>query len=174
MWSELAVALEQATNGNGAGLLQLFDQYTERSASGHYSNVFAANPAVNCLDAPAPTLAQIQAAVPAAVAAAPVFGVSNLYGQADCSVWPVAATGRVGPIRAAGSPPILVVGSTGDPVTPYQWSQSLASELANGVLLTRVGDGHTAYGASACIRSRVDQYLIGLVLPPAGTRCGSD
>jgi pimeloyl-ACP methyl ester carboxylesterase len=173
LWPQLAVALQQATDGNGAGLLQLFDQYTERSASGHYSNLFAANPAINCLDTPAPTLAQIQADAPAAQAAAPVFGIQNLYGEATCSIWPVHPTGRVGPIRAVGSPPILVVGSTGDPITPYTWSQSLARQLAGGVLLTRVGDGHTAYSASSCIRVRVDQYLIGLVVPPAGTRCSS-
>jgi pimeloyl-ACP methyl ester carboxylesterase len=173
-WPALATALEQAANGNGMGLLQLFDGYTERSANGHYTNLFEINPAVNCLDSPAPTLAEIQADAPAAEAAAPVFGVQNLYSEVDCSVWPVPATGKVGPISAAGSPPILVVGSTGDPVTPYQWSQALVHELADGVLLTRVGDGHTAYGASSCIRTYVDRYLIGLALPPAATRCPSD
>lgn len=174
MWQQLATALQQASNGNGAGLLALFDSYTGRSPNGSYSNLFEVNPAVNCLDAPAPTLAQIQADVPAAEAAAPVFGAQNLYGEVDCAVWPVPATGHIGPIRAAGSPPILVVGSTGDPATPYQWSLALVHQLADAVLLTRVGDGHTAYNASSCIRSRVDQYLIGLVLPPAGTRCPSD
>jgi pimeloyl-ACP methyl ester carboxylesterase len=172
-WPALSSALEQATNGDGSGLLRLFDGYTGRSPNGTYSNLFEINPAVNCLDAAAPSLAQIQADAPAAAAAAPVFGVQNLYSEIECSLWPIPASGRVGPIRAAGSPPILVVGSTGDPVTPYQWSQALAAQLANAVLLTRVGDGHTAYGASSCIRGRVDQYLIGQVLPPAGTRCQS-
>jgi pimeloyl-ACP methyl ester carboxylesterase len=174
LWPTLATALEQATNGNGTGLLQLFDGYMRRAPNGSYTNLFEIYPAVYCLDWPAPTIAQIQAAAPAAEAAAPLFGLQNLYSELDCSVWPVSATGKVGPISAAGSPPILVVGSTGDPVTPYQWSQALARELADAVLLTRVGDGHTAYGASSCIRTHVDQYLIGLVLPPAGTRCPSD
>ncbi len=66
-----------------------------------------------------------------------------------------------------------MVGSTGDPITPYRWAQSLAGELANGVLLTRVGDGHTAYQASSCIRTWVDRYLITLATPPPNTRCSS-
>ncbi|MGH9057662.1 MAG: alpha/beta hydrolase, partial [Acidimicrobiales bacterium] len=104
----------------------------------------------------------------------PIFGVQNLYSEAECSIWPVPATGKIAPIHAAGAPPIVVVGSTGDPITPYRWAQNLASELDHGVLLTRVGDGHTAYAASSCIRSAVDSYLIDLTLPAAGTRCPSD
>ncbi len=76
--------------------------------------------------------------------------------------------------RPPGSPPIVVVGSTGDPITPYHWAQSLAGELSHGVLLTRVGDGHTGYESSSCVRQAVDQYLITLAPPPAGTRCASN
>ena len=136
---------QDASHGDGTTSRSSSTPTPSANADGSYSNLFEANAAVNCLDAPAPTLAQIEAAAPAAEAAAPVFGLQNLYGEAGCSVWPVPATGRVGPIHAAGSPPIVVVGSTGDPVTPYRWAQSLAAELSHGVLLTRVGDGHTGY-----------------------------
>jgi pimeloyl-ACP methyl ester carboxylesterase len=173
-WSDLAAALDGASHGDGTDFLQLFDDYTGRQANGTYNNLFEANAAINCLDAPAPSLAAIQAAVPAAEAAAPIFGLQNLYSEAGCAVWPLPASGSVGPIRAAGSPPIVVVGSTGDPVTPYPWAQSLAHQLAGGVLLTRIGDGHTGYPNSSCIRDHVDQYLISLAVPAAGTRCSSD
>jgi pimeloyl-ACP methyl ester carboxylesterase len=173
-WNDLADALQVASAGDGTGFLELFDSYTGRAPNGTYNNLFEANAAVNCLDAPAPSLATLTEAAPAAAAAAPIFGVLNLYSEAGCSVWPVPATGRIGPILAAGSPPIVVVGSTGDPVTPYTWAQSLSRELADGVLLTRVGDGHTAYLNSSCIRTHVDHYLISLAPPPAGTRCNSD
>jgi hypothetical protein len=119
-------------------------------------------------------VADVEAAAAQASAAAPVFGLQNLYSQLGCAVWPVPATGTVGPIHADGSPPILVVGSTGDPITPYAWAQSLAAQLQHGVLLTRVGDGHTAYRASTCIRDDVDRYLIDLTVPTPGTRCNSD
>jgi pimeloyl-ACP methyl ester carboxylesterase len=173
-WSDLANALQAASAGDGTGFLELFDSYTGRASNGTYSNLFEANAAVNCLDAPAPSLAALSAAAPAAAVAAPIFGVLNLDSEAGCSVWPLPATGRIGPIRAAGSPPIVVVGSTGDPVTPYSWAQSLSRQLADGVLLTRVGSGHTAYLNSSCIRTQVGRYLIGLAPPPAGTRCNSD
>jgi hypothetical protein len=173
-WKYLAYSLQALATGDGTGILSLFDDYTERHSNGSYNNVFEANAAVNCLDVAAPSLAKLQAAVPAVEAAAPIYGLSNLYSETGCSVWPVPPIGEVGPIHANGSPPIVVVGSTGDPVTPYRWAQSLASELSNARLLTRVGVGHTAYGFSACIRSNVDSYLVNLTVPPPGTTCPSD
>jgi pimeloyl-ACP methyl ester carboxylesterase len=173
-WPNLASALEQADGGNGTQMLALFDNYTGRSPDGSYNNLFEANAAVTCLDSPSPSLAQLQAAAPAIEATAPVFGVQDLYSFAGCTVWPIQPTGTAHAIHAVGAPPILVVGSTGDPITPYPWAESLAHQLARGVLLTRVGDGHTAYGASACIRSKADAYLINLKVPPPGTRCASD
>ena len=173
-WPDLESTLAEASSGDGTDLLLEFDSYTGRNSNGSYNNIFEANAAVDCLDQPAPTLAQIQAAVPGAQAASPFFGVADLYGEIECSVWPVPASGRIGPIHAVGSPPIVVVGSTGDPVTPYPWAQSLAGQLQHGVLLTRVGAGHTAYFASSCIRSHVDTYLISGTPPAPGTRCPSD
>jgi hypothetical protein len=173
-WPDLEVALEVARRGDGTAFLNLSDAYLRRHPDGTYDNVFEAEIAVNCLQAPAPSLAAIQAAAPAAEAAAPVFGLLTLDGVAQCSVWPLPAAAPVGPIRAAGSPPIVVVGSTGDPITPYGWARSLSSELGSAVLLTRVGDGHTGYFASSCIRNVVDRYLITLAAPAPGTRCPSD
>jgi hypothetical protein len=75
------------------------------------------------------------------------------------------------PVTADGAPPILVVGTTGDPATPYAWAKSLAHELSNGVLLTRTGEGHTAFAASACIDRAVHAYLVDLKAPRDGTTC---
>jgi pimeloyl-ACP methyl ester carboxylesterase len=173
-WPQLGQALQAAAGGDGTDFLALSDDYFGRSGHGTYSNILEANAAINCLDTPTLSLTAIQADAPRIHQVAPVFGLLDLYGEVQCTVWPVPAAGTVGPVRASGSPPIVVVGSTGDPVTPYSWAQSLSRELARGVLLTRVGDGHTAYGSSACIRTQVDRYLISLTPPPAGTRCPSD
>jgi pimeloyl-ACP methyl ester carboxylesterase len=173
-WPDLETTLADASTGDGTDLLQEFDSYTGRNSDGSYSNLFEVNAAVDCLDQPAPTLAQIQADLPSAEAASPFFGATDLYGEIGCAVWPVAATGKIEPLHAIGSPPIVVVGSTGDPVTPYAWAEALASQLQHGVLLTRVGHGHTAYFASSCIRKDVDGYLLTLTPPAAGTRCASD
>ena len=170
-WSYLYRALAQASAGNGTYMLKLFDSYTGRAPNGQYTNEFEANAAVNCLDSPAPSVQAIQSHASVSASTAPVFGVPDLYSELGCAVWPVPATGHPAPIHAAGSPPIVVVGTTGDPATPYEEAQSLASQLDHGVLLTRLGEGHTAYPFSSCIRNHVDSYLINLVVPPAGIRC---
>jgi hypothetical protein len=77
-------------------------------------------------------------------------------------------------VSAPGAPPIVVVGSTGDPVTPYAWARSLAHQLDRGVLLTRTGYGHTAYGFSSCVRTDVDRYLLTRQPPAAATTCASN
>ena len=81
--------------------------------------------------------------------------------------WPAPAQGDPAPVTAEGSQPILVVGTTRDPATPYEWAQSLADQLDSGHLLTYVGDGHTAYRrGSDCIDDAVDAYLLEGKTPP--------
>ena len=63
-------------------------------------------------------------------------------------------------MAAPGAPPILVVGTTDDPATPYAWAVSVAKELDHGVLLTRDGDDHVAYFYSACVRADVQTYFV--------------
>jgi pimeloyl-ACP methyl ester carboxylesterase len=172
-WTILGRALTELQAGNGALMLALFDSYVGRSPTGTYTNEVEAESAVDCLDAPAPTVAQLRAEAPATMRLAPVFGLLVLYSEVTCSLWPVPATGRPGPVSAAGSPPIVVVGSTGDPITPYTWAEALAHQLAHGVLLTRTGYGHTGYGASSCVRGAVNRYLLTTTPPPAGTTCAS-
>jgi hypothetical protein len=79
---------------------------------------------------------------------------------------------KVAPIHGRGAPPIIVVGTLGDPATPYAWAKSLATELQSGRLLTYEGDGHTAYGSSDCIDHAVNEYLLTRTEPATGTRCG--
>ena len=172
-WPTLETGLALLGKGDPSVLHGLFDSYIGLSSSG-VSNEFEAEAAVTCLDTPAPSLAALEAAAPAAEKAAPVFGLFNLYSEALCSVWPVPATGRPRVLRAVGSPPIVVVATTGDPATPYAEGVALAGQLQHGVLLTRVGEGHTAYAYSSCIRSYVNSYLLDLTVPPPGVRCPSD
>jgi pimeloyl-ACP methyl ester carboxylesterase len=173
-WSALEEALAEAADGQGSQILSMFDDYVGLQSNGTYQNTFEAESAVDCLDAPAPSVAQLTTDGRALAAKAPVFGLLDLYSEMTCSLWPVPATGTAHAITAAGAPPIVVVGSTGDPITPYGWAVSLAHQLRRGVLLTRVGDGHTGYGSSSCVRDAVDRYLVDLVPPPAGQRCPSD
>ncbi|MDQ6614365.1 MAG: alpha/beta hydrolase [Actinomycetota bacterium] len=171
-WPDLAAGLSRASAGDGSLLLQYSDQYTQRFPSGAYSNLLEANNAVNCVDAPWPRdPAVVQRAAPTAKQRAPEFGVADLYGGLTCTYWPAPPTSQPHAIAAPGSPPIVVVGTTGDPVTPYVDAQAVAGQLQHGVLLTRVGYGHSGYLFSACIRSHVDAYLVNLTVPAAGVTC---
>ncbi|MFF1764860.1 alpha/beta hydrolase [Streptomyces sp. NPDC058249] len=174
-WPQLRGALTSAMKErDGSGLLALSDSYYERDADGKYANLMFANAAVNCLDLPAAfsTPEQVEKALPAFEKAAPVFGEGLAWASLNCAYWPVKPTGEPHRIVAKGAAPILVVGTTRDPATPYPWAQSLASQLSSATLLTYVGDGHTAYGrGSACIDSAIDRYLLHGTLPPKGKRC---
>jgi predicted alpha/beta hydrolase family esterase len=72
---------------------------------------------------------------------------------------------------APGTPPVLVVGSTGDTATPFAQAERVADDLAEGHLLTVDLEGHIALGDSACADAVITRYLVDLVVPAAGTRC---
>ncbi|MEW2163584.1 alpha/beta hydrolase [Streptomyces sp. NPDC007084] len=174
-WPQLREALGSAMKEkDGAGLLALSDSYYERDADGRYTNLMFANAAVNCLDLPAAfsTPDQVEEALPSFEKASPVFGEGLAWASLNCAYWPVRNTGEPHRIEAKGAAPILVVGTTRDPATPYRWAESLASQLSSATLLTYVGDGHTAYGrGSACIDSAINRYLLQGTPPAKGKRC---
>ena len=171
-WPILKTGLANAFRGDGTVLVQLANLLLERNPDGTYANLVNANTAISCVDRPWPrSLAPWRAAASAAERAAPLFGPSIVWGNLPCAYWPVPPAPPV-TIKAAGAPPILVVGTTRDPATPYRWAQALASDLSSGVLLGWNGDGHTAYGeGSACVDTIVNRYLISLKVPRSGTVC---
>ncbi|MGW5608129.1 alpha/beta hydrolase [Streptomyces sp. NPDC003753] len=174
-WPRLRQALTSVIkHHDGAGLLMLSDSYYERDTGGRYSNLMAANAAVNCLDLP-PAFSgpeDVGRALPAFEKASPVFGRGLAWASLSCAYWPVRATGRPHRIQAKGAAPIVVVGTTRDPATPYRWARSLASQLSSGRLLTYDGDGHTAFGrGSRCVDSAIDAYLLRGTPPAKGKRC---
>ncbi len=169
-WPRLAAALAGAAAGNGAPALAMSSGYTANGSS----NGADAGTAISCLDHPvSPDLAVYPALAAADGVAAPVFGPLLAWGQAGCAVWPVPPTREPGPISAPGSPPIVVVGTTGDPATPYPWAVSVAHELQHAVLVTRDGIDHVAYFYSPCVRAIVQSYLTAGTLPAPGTVCNS-
>ncbi len=75
-------------------------------------------------------------------------------------------------IHAEGAAPIVVIGTTRDPATPYDEAVALAGELESGVLVSRDGDGHTAYNkGNDCIDVAVEDYLIEGTVPKDGLEC---
>ncbi|MEV4706632.1 alpha/beta hydrolase [Actinoplanes sp. NPDC049316] len=130
-----------------------------------------ASHAVNCLDLPDHrSPAQIMAQAERAAVRYPLFG-RLMVGSVVCTEWPVPPTYRPHPITARGSSAILVVGTTHDTATPYDWAVSAARSLSAGRLLTVRGTGHVAYGTNACATGVIDRYFLTGALPPAGTVC---
>jgi len=172
-WPTLRTGLQQAFGGDGTTLIELADALLERNeATGSYTNLPDANMAINCVDRPWPrSLAAWRSAAASAQRAAPQFGAAVVWGSLPCAYWPVSSD-PLPHITAPGAPPILVVGTTRDPATPYRWAQALSRELSSGVLLGWNGNGHTAYMmGSSCVDSYVDSYLISGAVPRSGTVC---
>jgi len=175
MWGMLRSALTSAMRKkDGSELLLLSDTYYERGQNGTYQNLMFANAAVNCLDLPGAfaTPEEVERALPAFEKASPAFGETLAWASLNCAYWPVRATGTPHRIKAKGAAPIVVVGTTRDPATPYAWAKRLADQLQNGHLITYDGDGHTAYmRGGACVDGAVDAYLLKGTVPAAGLRC---
>lgn len=173
-YQQLRNGLRDAFAGDGTTLLDMLDFRTERTPGGHYSdNSVDALVAVNALDhgdRPGPD--QTAALAARWQQESPTWGAFLAWSNLPYHYWKAPATPAPAPVVAAGAAPILVVGTTRDPATPYAWAQSLASQLDSGVLLTREGDGHTGYRmGSGCIDRAVDAYLLDGTVPEDGTVC---
>jgi pimeloyl-ACP methyl ester carboxylesterase len=170
-WPQLAQSLAAAAKGDSAGLFSLADAYSGRLEDGSYSNRFDANVAINCAD----TDETVEPEQVRELAAEwneqyPLFGAGSAIGLYTCSVWEAERT-PVPERDAEGSAPILVVGNSGDPVTPLPGAVDLAEDLESGVLLTWQGNGHTAYPKTDCVTAAVNAYLIELAAPLDGLTC---
>ncbi|WP_344660012.1 alpha/beta hydrolase [Catenulispora subtropica] len=169
-------ALAAAAKGDGTGLLSLADTWNGRrsDAAGFntgYAPDFQDDVALFCTDRPWPTgTAAYGALLAASEAASPHLGAERASMALPCNGWPI--TDLPHPVRVPGTPPILVVSSTGDPYTPYQWGVDAAHTLANGVLLTSNTHGHTAYlSGHPCVDTNVEGYVVSATPPASGTIC---
>jgi pimeloyl-ACP methyl ester carboxylesterase len=173
LWPALNQSLTKAFQGDGSGLLELADQYNERAANGHYAQTEQATGPIFCLDHPENrSVAQIAQDAANLEQRYPPLGSAIGWSALGCVQWPIKPVMTPQRLTAAGAAPILVVGTTGDPATPYEWAQSLAAQLSSGRLLTRVGFGHTAYfEGNGCIDSAVESYLVSGALPAKNTVC---
>ncbi|KUM70685.1 alpha/beta hydrolase [Streptomyces curacoi] len=174
-WEYLTQGLEQAYNGDGRILLLLSDSLNGRSENGEYSNLTAANVSINCADEkPRYTPAYVERKLPEFRAASNLFGEFIAWSMVNCIDWPVAGAADHPDVSAPGSAPILVVGNTGDPATPYEGTRRMVEALGKGVgvELTYRGQGHGAYNSkNKCVQDAVDGYLLDGKVPAAGTVC---
>jgi pimeloyl-ACP methyl ester carboxylesterase len=164
-WPTLAKALKAADSGDGGPFRRLAARYFEGSNSDTYN-------AVTCLDNSWPrNQDEVFAQARAAELRAPHFSGNVLVSGLTCADWPVPQD-PLTPPSGAGLPPLLIIGTTNDPATPYANSQNLARRLLGSTLLTYRGDGHTVYGQGvSCVDDQVNRYLISLTPPAPNTVC---
>jgi pimeloyl-ACP methyl ester carboxylesterase len=170
-WQRLRDALTVAIfDGDGGGLLELADASARRDSDGSYGQLNYAFPAIRCLDSQDDSVRATEKRLAEEAKSAPTL--ARLNGpDLVCALWPVKPAPKQPPVDAAGAPPILVIGTTGDPATPYEYAKSMADELSSGVLVTYDGEGHLAYGQSSCVKSLVNGYLVRQQVPRDGVRC---
>ncbi|MDQ1660575.1 MAG: hypothetical protein QOJ68_555 [Blastococcus sp.] len=170
-WPQLAQALAAASKGDAKGVYALADTASGRLNDGTYANRLDARTAVRCADTKQTyTDAEIRTLAAGLNAKYPLFGAGQAADLFTCAAWKAHRTPVPTPV-AAGSPPILVVGNTGDPVTPMAGAQNLATDLTSGVLLVWQGQGHTSYPRNSCVIASVNDYLINLKPPLDGLTC---
>jgi pimeloyl-ACP methyl ester carboxylesterase len=171
-WTMLKSALREARAGYGDTYLELADIYTGRASDGSYpNNEFESGAIIGCLDfAESRDLATMKKDAALVAEASPIFGPYLGYGGLTCRNLPAVHPTEVGVVKT--SAPIIIIGTTGDPATPYAWAKGLHRVLTNSQLMTFVGDGHTGQGrGNACIDSAIDAYFLKGTLPKADLTC---
>ena len=174
-WPELTNAYSDATRRNdGTAMLEIADLMNSRNPDGTYAdNSTDAINAINNLDyKPAGTDAEWIARADALKSELSILDRYVGYPSAGLSAWPTEHAERA-PIHATGAAPILVIGTTHDPATPYPMAEALASQLDSGVLITVEGWNHTAYrrGANQCVTRAVEDYFVKGTVPTDGLMC---
>jgi pimeloyl-ACP methyl ester carboxylesterase len=172
-WPYLSDAFTSAFQGDPSYPFYLADLYNDRGEDGTYkSNLVVAFPAIQCLDYPAKATPDEARAIVAADTGDYLFDNEPGYSAVGCAGWPFDADREPAPITVAGSHDILVLGTTGDPATPYADAVSLADQLENGHLVTYAGEGHTVYnGNSSCVNDTVDAFLLEGTVPASDPKC---
>ena len=177
-WPYLTELFQGIQAGDADPTFFLADVYNDRSDGAYASNSVEVYEATTCVDNDftlddKSTLQRLEEIA----AAAPTIGefiALDDYAVLDvtCGNWPYPAAEAPTTYDAQGAAPILVIGTSNDPATPYAWAKSLAGQLDSGVLISVEGEGHTAYnGGNACVDDVVDQYFLAGIVPEADPEC---
>ena len=170
LWPQLSDALVAAQQGDGAGLLQLYDAYFQRQPDGTWGNELEAFQSISCMDDPERlSVAEDDATASEFNEVGPRFAPGTT-GSYFCTFFPPSTDPRVD-ITGAGAGPILVIGTTGDAATPLTSTRAMADTLEDGRLVVVTADQHTGYGVNDCVDQVAHDFLVDLVDPPEETDC---
>lgn len=163
-WKELTKLLDQAIiKRDPSGVFELADLYNNRDESGnYYSNQNDISIMITCLDWQEPrTVEQMELDRVAFIRAAPIFGQYLNFAGLPCKYWKAKPQIPKIQLTEIVTSPIIIIGVTEDPATPYQWAQELAKVFPNAELLTLKGEGHTGHNqGNKCVDSAVDSYFL--------------
>ncbi|ASY18013.1 putative pimeloyl-ACP methyl ester carboxylesterase [Candidatus Planktophila versatilis] len=171
-WPKLRIATRDVMNGKGDKFLALADEYTGRTKDGGYStNEFDSGAIIDCLDfIDNRNVEQMKEDAKVFAEQAPLFGPYLAYGGLVCQYFETPQATEVVPTKTDN--PIVIIGTTGDPATPYEWAQGLHEILTNSVLISLTGDGHTGQGqGNKCVDGQVDDFYLENKTPMR-TTCG--
>jgi pimeloyl-ACP methyl ester carboxylesterase len=170
-WPALEQSLADAENGDGGGLLALHDSYYQRSSDGSYGNELEAFQAISCADTDErPTVEEVDEEAALFTEAAPRLAPEGSIGGYFCTFFPASIEPRVD-VSGVGAGPIVVIGTTGDPATPFESTVRMSNILEDGRLVIVEADQHTGYGVNRCVVDVVNDYLIDLDPPDDETEC---
>jgi len=170
-WPALERSLAAAQFGDGGGLLALHDSYYQRMADGSYGNELEAFQAISCADtAERLTVEETDAQASMFTQVAPLLAPEGSAGGYFCTFFPESIEPRV-TITGAGAGPVVVIGTTGDPATPFESTVRMSNILEDGRLVIVEADQHTGYGVNRCVIDVVNDYLIDLAPPADETEC---
>ncbi|CAN2230898.1 alpha/beta hydrolase [Candidatus Planktophila versatilis] len=169
-WPKLRTAVKEVKVGKGGKFLALADEYTGRTKDGNYTaNEFDSGAIIDCLDfTDDRSVEQMKEDAKVFAEQAPLFGPYLAYGGLVCQYFDTPQAMEVAPTKTAN--PIVIIGTTGDPATPYAWAQGLHRILTNSVLISLTGDGHTGQGqGNKCVDGQVDDFYLGNTTPSRTT-----
>jgi len=177
-WPKLRTAISEGLQGYGDSFLDLVDQYTDRSPDGTYvSNSLDSGAIIDCLDwSDTRTIEETKTDAKRFTEVAPVFGPYLAYSNIACKFLTPPTkdkfTRTTNKITSIDTAPIIVIGTTGDPTTPYEWAVGLNKIFTSSKLITLNADGHTGQGrGSACVDDAVDAYLLEGISPKKNLIC---
>ena len=174
-WRDLTNSLELAIGkGDPTGILELADRYNNRDSSGnYYSNQNDISIMITCLDwKENRTVDQMVSEQAIFKSKSSVFGPYLSFAALPCRYWKAKPKLLTFDLSKTITKPILIIGVTEDPATPYKWAQTLSKSFHNAELLTLKGEGHTGHNrGNKCVDSVVDSYFLTGKIPSKSLIC---
>jgi hypothetical protein len=179
LWPDLAIVFTDLMADRADSTFAAADDYNGRNPDGTYAdNSNDVYSAVTCAEGDLGTdSVDTLGGIPVLQEKAPTIG--DYFGYDDtfvldalCSNWPYPTPDLPTTYDAEGADPILVIGTSNDPATPYANAVSLSKQLSSGVLISYEGEGHTIYAQGvACVDDTVDAYFIDGTVPASDPMC---